>query len=170
MSYPVLQRGDILCCHDPYSPLADLISLVEGCHWSHVALALSPDRAIQALGRGVTPTPMRKFTWKSGRVKVVRIKPELIMPGGLEVATAFAEHQKGKGYDYLLIPELLWLYVSGQRGTEVLPERRNKYICSELVAQPLWNFAHFRFNDVIPPENTTPADIAESNKVEVVWE
>jgi len=166
----VLRVGDIFCCHDPYSLLSDCIGWIEGSHWTHVAWMIDEGHAVQALGRGVTITPLRKFVWKPGRAMAVRIKPDLIDPTGLGNALSFARAQKGRPYDYVLLCELLWAYATHSRGWYPEQGLRKSYICSELIAQPLWQFAKFTFNDNVPWDNTTPSDIAISRKVEIVWQ
>ena len=164
-----IQRGDIFGFHDPHSWLAQAIEAVEGRHWTHIGWAISDTHILQMLGRGCTKTKMTDLSWKSGELKVVRVKPDLIRVGGVEAGVCWAERQKGRGYDYLLLAELLFGYLTHSRGWLPLTGLRRKYICSELVARPLWNLAGFRFQQSVLPENTTPADIMDSDKVFTVW-
>jgi uncharacterized protein YycO len=168
--HPVLRRGNIIVCHGQHSLVSWLIQKIERSRWSHVAWVIDGERAIEALGGGVTITPLRKFRWLSpGRYKVVRIKPEFVGEPALERAVARAEAQVGRPYDWLLIFKLAWAWATKRRHDDPQEGSRRAWICSELVAEPLWEDSGFLFRDDIPAANTAPKDIAISDKVEQVW-
>jgi uncharacterized protein YycO len=167
---PVLKVGDILLCRRTGNLISRLISAIEHCPFSHVAWVVDADFAVEALGRGVSLTPLKDFDWgKHKHVRVVRIKPGLVTPGQMGGAVWAARSQVGKRYDWLLILKLAWAWAFKRRHAEPQEGSRRAWICSELIAEPLWANAKFRFRDDVVAENTAPKDIAISKKVDQVW-
>lgn len=162
----MLKRGDIILCHDPHSLISKLIAAVQKNRWSHVAWVVDDLRAIEALPHGVRYTPLSKFKLGNpDRCKVVRIKDTLLTPRELDRAVNVGQSMVGRhNYDYLLLFKLAWAWLWKRRHTDKLEGSRRKWICSEVIAEPLWQVARFKFNDV-PSENTSPKDIATSRRV-----
>lgn len=168
---PLLRRGDIILCSDPYSLISFLIRKVEKCHWSHTAWVVDDDHAVEALAGGVKRTRLSKKPWHiPGRLMVVRLKPGAVSPDGLNLAVAKAESLVGHPYDWLGIVRLAWAWATKRRHDTPVDGSRRAWWCSELIGEPLYSFCWgFTFRDEIPPENTAPKDIAISDKVEQVW-
>jgi len=105
--------------------------------------------------------------WNPNLVRVCRIKKEHITEEQLESAINIARSSVGSKYDWLLIWELFKLYVFNDRHKVEASDNRSRWICSELIAKPLWLAAKFKFCDV-PVSNVVPGDIANSPFVDVV--
>jgi len=100
--------------------------------------------------------------------KVVRIKNGLIPENDLTNALLVAQRAVGRRYDWWLILQLLWLYLFGERKRKEAGDWDNEWICSELLAKPLWEKAAFKFLDDVPVDNIVPGDIEKSPYVEEV--
>ncbi len=165
-----LKRGDILLVHTPDSFICWLIRAVTGSYWNHVAWALGPDLVLEAqAGAGVRLVNSLHYKLDDRKfVKVVRIKKGIISDKQLTAALITAQKYRGSGYDWWLILQLGWLYLRGKIRTKPADDWHSAWICSELIAKPLWDCAGFRFNNGIPPENTVPRHIDESPFVEEI--
>lgn len=168
---PLLRRGDIILCSSPHSIISWLISKVEHCHWSHVAWVIDDNHAVEALAGGVKRTKLAKFPWEvPGRLAVVRIKADLVEARWLDLAVAKAESQIGRRYDWFGIIALAWAWATKRRHDTPVDGSSRAWWCSELIGEPMWQYCDgFRFRDEVVPENTSPKDIAISDKVEQVW-
>jgi len=164
------QRGDLVLVHTPGSLICWLIRKITGSHWNHVAWALGPDLLIESQGgEGVHLSPSSRYKLDDTFLtKIVRIKDGLVSEPQLTEALLEAQGSAGKKYDWWLIIQLAWLYLWGTRKREDAHDWDNAWICSELVAKPLWKHAKFRFRDDVPVDNITPGDIAASENIEAV--
>lgn len=163
-----LQPGDIILKYTRWSLSAFFIRGIQHCRWSHAILVVNDTMTIEALGGGVTWTPLRNFDLDDkNRFKVVRLKKGFVNEGQLSEALKFAMSYVGREYDWTTIFRLAWAWAWKLRRAPI-DNDRHRLICSEVVAMPLWRAAGFRFRAEIPAENTSPKDIAVSDKVEAL--
>jgi len=162
-----LTRGDIVLVHTPRSFICWLIRKVTDSHWNHVAWYIGDDRLVEAQGgEGVHYSPVSRYDLDDDlSTQAVRILPGIIHPVSMDAAIRIACQADGKRYDWKLILSLMWLYLTGSRKRKEARDWNCGWICSELIAMPLWKVCRFKFRNSVPPENTVPADIAESGKV-----
>ena len=81
------------------------------------------------------------------------------------MSLAVATTHIGDKYDFPKILQLLWLMIIGMRRELDLKDIDSRFICSELVAEPLYRIAKFQFVDDVPYENIIPKDIDRSRKL-----
>lgn len=167
------RRGDIILCYNKWSPISFLIRSIEKCPWSHVAWVVSDTEAIEALGKGVTRSPLSKFKNSANGNKkymFVRIKPEYISPGQLDKAVSLAELDEGHKYEWVRIFRLLFAWALGLRHSAPISGPTKEEICSELIAENLYAVSGFVFRTDVPWQNAAPCDMSpeRSKKVEVV--
>lgn len=154
------QRGDILL-YSGTGLISMAIRFTTGSPWSHCAWVLDGERILESDwelfgSHGVIISPISRYD--KSKVRFVRPK---IDPKRIEWALGFAMRQIGKRYDLKLLGGLLWSYLRGRvTGTRALTSGRNRaWICSELVATPLWRASGFRFRDDIPVVDIVPGDV-----------
>jgi hypothetical protein len=134
-----------------------------------VAWVVDDLRAIEALPQGVVYTPLRRFRLLDpNRCKVVRIKKSMLTPRELDRAVNLAASYVGRRYDYWLLVKLAWAWMWKRRHAVPQEGSKHRFICSELVSEPLWQVARFRFRQGVCSENTAPSDIDRSPHVETV--
>jgi hypothetical protein len=168
-----LEPGDNLLV-DGKTLLSWVIKKVTGSKYSHIAVVSSKldpkgnPMAVEAIGRGVTYTLLRKFDWS--RVKVRRFRPEHMTSGQLATYLAEVESYVGRyKYDWpLLLKLLVWLALDLRR-KRPLPIEHRERICSLVSSIP---FSHATATDIIdglPATNTVPADFERSTKLKTMW-
>jgi hypothetical protein len=165
-----LKRGDILLVHSS-GLIPWLIRKITQSHWNHVAWAIDSDLIVEAQGgQGVTvkdPSGVYDLT-NTELIKIVRIKEGLIPEEKLTTALLRAQLANGRKYDWWLIAQLGWLYLTGKRKYQIADDWDTAWICSELIAEPLWEASFFKFREDIPVSNIVPDDIATSPYVDEV--
>lgn len=169
----MIKRGDIILTHSPVKSFKDIalwfIRKITGSYWSHAAWALGPDLAIEAQAGGVRIVPVSVYTnEKPNHFCILRIHPDFINQKQTEHSLLKAQTYKGKKYDWWLILQLFWLYLTGSRKIKEAGDWDNSWICSELIARPLFEEGEFRFTDKVPVGNIVPSDIRKSDKVFLV--
>lgn len=166
----MLKRGDILAVHSKKSPIGWLVRQVTDSYWNHVAWVLDENTIVEAGAMiGVEINPINRYNiYDPTEVKVLRIKPGLVSQSGLDSAIDDAKSMAGSHYDWWLIVQLLWLYLTGRIRKVNADDNEKWWICSEIIAKLLWKRAGFKFDDNIPPQNITPAHIVNSSCLEEV--
>lgn len=162
-----IKRGDLILVHTSNSIVCWLIRKITQSHWNHVAWYVGDDFVIEAKGGiGISVVPLDDFDLSDEfHFNVVRIKSEFISEDKLDNSVIRAMKCRGRSYDWWLIVQLLFLYVFGLRKKDVADDWDKSWICSELVATPLFECADFWFRDDIPVQNIVPGDISRSGKV-----
>jgi hypothetical protein len=167
-------RGDIILTHTPLKSAMDvipwLIRKITNSHWNHVAWALGPALAVEAQGGvGVrTISTAKLMSLGEDYYCIMRIKPGYLTARRLEKALERAHESQGKIYDWWLIFQLFWLYLTGSRKCKEAGDWDNAWICSELIARPLWEAAEFVFTPRVPVGNIVPADIRKSECLQYI--
>ena len=165
----MLRRGDIILTHSN-TIIGWLIQKVTRSYWNHSAWALGPDILIEALGgKGVIIVNSSKYNLlDQNKTRIIRIKPGEVSEEKLTKALVLAQSKQGSNYDWWLILQLAYLYLFESGKNNGLDDWDSSWICSELIAKPLWLEAGFRFSETVPVENIVPEDIFVSEKVETV--
>ena len=159
-----IKRGDFILVHTPRSIICWLIRKITRSHWNHVAWVTTPITILEAQGDGgVQQSNIEKYDLDDPNLtKVLRINDGILTPRQIDRAIARASLSEGRPYDYGLILRLLWLYITGSRKTKAIGDWDNEWICSELIAKPLWNATRFRIRDDVPVNNIVPEDFVKS--------
>jgi len=153
-----LKKGDILLIHSR-SIIGWWIRTVTQSWWNHTAWVIDDGfNIIEAEYDVVRINPITRYQIGDRRkVRILRIDgiPEEILSDAVDLAVA----KEGKIYDYKLFCNLLKLYIKNMR--EYIPAKDWNFalICSELIAESLYESAGFKFRDDIPVKNIVPADI-----------
>ena len=161
-----LKTGDIILWSGK-SLISRAIQYITNSPWSHVAWVWTPDFLVEADWMGVVCRPAREYTDHPDQMAVVRIPvlTEMDIHKVLEEAAS----KLGRQFDFRLFFGLLWDWLLRRKRSKDTPNTRSAFICSELVARPLWKVLQFRFHDDIAMVNTTPGDIASSPRVEFIF-
>ncbi|RLC83499.1 MAG: hypothetical protein DRJ03_17010 [Chloroflexi bacterium] len=156
--------------------ISRLISLVTQSDITHAGWMFDEDTVLEADWDGVKLSPLSKYDLKRVVFVSANAPPECVRKA-FEIALS----KLGRAYDYKLffLLGIAFLFdrfirkpfsaIFGIFKTSVRAQRiadwPSAYICSELVAKPLFEACGFRFKDNIDPQNITPKDIWESKKV-----
>ena len=161
-----IERGDILLVHSRFNLVGWLIRKITKSYWNHVAWAVSHDIVIESISSGVQLSPVTKYKYEDPKyVRVLRFYPDHITREQIDMSLAVATTHIGDKYDFPKILQLLWLMIIGMRRELDLKDIDSRFICSELVAEPLYRIAKFQFVDDVPYENIIPKDIDRSRKL-----
>lgn len=179
-----IRRADILLVHTKGSFISKLIQEFTRSYWNHVALFISKDEqwpkwVIEAIGGGVVGTPFelkyikvirddegeilelkpsRKF-----EVAIVRVKNLTYDERRRVSARAYHWAFEERKYDYLLLFLGMVLHLLSFR--KFYPKwlnSKNRFVCSELVAEAFYREAGVEFSKFTVGRYVTPADIAFS--------
>ena len=161
-----IERGDILLIHSRFNLVGWLIRKITKSYWNHVAWAVSHDIVIESISSGVQLSPITKYKYEDPKyVRVLRFYPDHITREQIDMSLALATTHLGDKYDFPKVLQLLWLMLIGMRRELDLKDIDSRFICSELVAEPLFKVAKFQFVDDVPYENIIPKDIDRSRKL-----
>ena len=195
MDKNLLRNGDIILFHTKgFSLISWGIRLLTESFWNHAGCYVvdvnKKGYVIEALGRGVSKTPIEKYVSnKNYTLKVVRLIPEAFKNDkeyfdALVTATNRIEGEVGKKYDWWAIAWLGFIYLgkgSYKKSRKHIPignplQSRNKFFCSELVCsafQGLSSIIENLFAGEKYPEadcsTITPKDCNKSKWVETIW-
>lgn len=166
----MIKRGDIILVHTPNDLVCWLIRHITDSHWNHVAWALDWDLLIESQGgKGVHLAPVTEYDIRNPKLtKIKRIKPGLVTEPALAEALLLAQRAEGRPYDWKLILQLFWVYLFHSRKKKEAGDWDNAWICSELIAKPLWIAAGFRIRDSFPVDNIVPGDFDKSPYLEEI--
>lgn len=154
-------RGDLLL-YKGKGFVSRMVKRVTKSPWSHVAWVISPTEVLESdwtfFGeRGVHVNELEKYP--KDRIAFVRpFLPEESIEAALEIARS----KIGQRYDFSLIFTLFRKWLGSfmpWAGRVNRRNQRNGWICSELVATPLFLACGFRFVDDVPVEEIDPGDI-----------
>lgn len=158
------KRGDILL-YSGEGFVARMIKRVTNSRWSHTGWMISESEVLEAdwtLGqeKGVHINELEKY--EPDRRAFVRLDLPMAQ---IEVALALAREKIGQRYDFSLLSSLFGAYVVSLLMPWKKVRIRNSsraWICSELVATPLWQACGFRFDPNVPVEEIVPGDIEDA--------
>lgn len=146
-----------------------IIRALTHSYWDHAGWVASTQEVLESGWRkGVAKAPLSKFALGDTRkCRVVRL--EDVEYKDVLSAVELAETHIGKPYDFKLIFHLLLVYLGNYWKEVKAHDWECGFVCSELIAKPLWEAARFKFRDDVPVGNITPGDIDFSPKtVEVL--
>ena len=170
-----MKRGDIMLVRGK-GFVSHMIRRITRSEWSHVAWVLSEQDLLESdyevFGeKGVQIEPVA--TYANNKKSIIRLS---LLEEYVEKAISIASSKIGHRYDASLFLSLFWRWVLSFVffwKSSTLRNQRHGWICSELVATPLYESCYFRFRDDIPVENIVPEDIwgaVKSGKATLVSE
>jgi uncharacterized protein YycO len=159
-------RGDIFL-YSGKGIIPHLVKKITKSKWSHCGWVAHDNHIVEANATGIDES---NFPYKIEKCAIIRLK---LPKDQLELCVQFAEKQEGAPYDYRLFFGLFWRWMMGWKRKADLPDWPCGYICSELVAEPLFKTAGFNFNPSVNPQNIVPEDIWQyavlnPDKVEII--
>jgi len=153
------KRGDILLVKGR-GFVARMIRRVTKADWTHAAWVISETEVLESTFTGVHVNEIESYP----KDRIIAVRPD-VAESDLEKALELARTKLGQRYDFRLFLSLfrawLWAFVVPWRKAKVRNSKR-AWICSELVATPLFQVCSFRFNDSVPVEEVDPGDIADA--------
>lgn len=153
-----LQPGDIFVVHGRYL-LSRIIRIVLDSHWNHATLYLGNGEFIEANNKGVEIKSIDSYASKDielyRHVSATKKQREKI--------TAYARTKVGKHYDYFQIIQLFFYFIFGIRGNARSIGSKNRYICSELVAES-YAATGLKCYKNYSPTQISPADFTQSDQ------
>lgn len=156
-------RGDIML-YKGKGFVSRMIKRVTQSPWSHVAWVISPTEVLESewalFGeKGVHVNELEKYP----KDRICFVRP-VLLDFSIELALEIARTKIGQRYDWSLFFFLFrkWL-VSFLPWSNPLSRRNQKHgwICSELVATPLYQACGFQFVDGVRVQEIDPGDIAQ---------
>ncbi len=148
----MMHRGDIFL-YSGKGLIPWLIKKVTKSKWSHVGWIFQDRVELDAESEGVEIEP---FFRDIDRCAFIRLK---VPQEQIEQCLQYAASKVGRKYDWKLFFGLFWRWLLGwDRKTDV-PDWGKGYICSELVAKPVFMFCGIHFNQEVDSQNIVPEDI-----------
>jgi uncharacterized protein YycO len=160
-----LRPGDIILW-DGNSLISKAIKKITGSQWSHAAWVWDEHFVIESDWNGVIVSPITNYLSHPKQYAILRI-PSFTGDRVTQVMDKVVS-KFGKQYDYKLFFGLFWDWVMGRERSKRTAGTRSAYICSELIAGPLYSTFGFTFHEGIAVSNITPEDIWTSPWVTVV--
>lgn len=141
-----------------------MVKRVTRSPWSHVAWVVSPTEVLESewalFGeKGVHVNELEKYP----KDRICFVRPNL-PEEQIEAALEIARSKVGQRYDWSLFFFLFrkWVRSFMPWGKTVkVRNEKHGWICSELVAGPLYQACGFRFVDDVPVAEIDPGDIAQ---------
>lgn len=156
-----MQRGDILL-YDGRGFVAYMIKRVTNSRWSHAAWILDEGHVLESdwelFGqKGVQVDLVSDY--EPDRRVILRVKAPVEC---VQAAVSVAESKIGKKYDFKLFFWLFWRWLKCACAfwrKDPVRDSNRAWICSELIAEPLYQVCGFRFVDDVPVGNVVPEDL-----------
>lgn len=153
-----MRRGDIVL-YSGRGLLSCAIRRVTQSLWSHSAWVWDEMHLLESDWefwgkRGVQIEHADVYPTKRTMILRANVPDEKI-----EEALRIARSKLTQRYDFALFFSIGWMLVAG---SGELRDARYGWICAELIAQPLWEAAEFRFRDDVPVDQIVPEDMAQS--------
>ncbi len=192
MNQENLRDGDLILFHTKGLNLVSMgIRMLTESFWNHVGMhVIDTDKkgfVIEALGNGVTKTPIEKYIDNKNYIlKTVAIKPEAFKDqreyeAGLGTAIVRMWEAVGRKYDWWAIVWLGFKYAfkgSYKKTRQFIPvgnplQSRDKFFCSEIICESCYGISSvypqlFAGKTKQTCDTTTPKDIGKSPNVKFV--
>ena len=153
-----LKPGDVFVVHGSHL-LSRIIRIVLDSHWNHATMYLGNGKYIEANNKGVEIKPLDKYKVKDIEVyrhnKMSDLKRKIIV--------SYAMQEVGKHYDIFQLIQLFFYFIFGIRGKAREIGSKNRYICSELVAEA-YHKTGLRVYKNYNPTQISPADFTASDQ------
>ena len=155
-----LRPGDVILTRSPGQPVSEAIRLSTGAEFSHAILVLALPYALESAKHGVIKFQIDRMAMTSPEnVLVLRLKRSVAVSIDFQRIIDFAESRVTSPYAQKEV--LASVFRS-------LPRiESGTFFCSQIVAEA-YRMGGLSSIDNLPPERTTPADIASSDLFEVV--
>ena len=125
-----LKSGDIFVVHGRHL-ISRIIRIVTDSHWNHATMYIGKGKYIEANNEGVEIKNIEEYGEKD--IEVYRYKN--ITKQQQKIIITHALSEKGKKYDVMQLIQLFIYFLFGIRGNAREIGTKNKYLCSELVAE-----------------------------------
>lgn len=168
------RRGDIvLICGSGF--VSHMVKVITKSEWSHAGWVISDEHGLESDWEIFGPKGVQTFKLADyEKIKHVYIRVKNVDSEKLEGALGLAFGKMGQRYDWSKFMGLFWSYLTGWFRKEPVRNQGHGWICSELVATPLYQAAGYLFTDEsVDYRNVTPGDIyqaVELGKAEIVPE
>ena len=153
-----LRPGDVFVVHGRHL-ISRMIRIVTDSHWNHATMYSGKGKYIQADNHGVETKSIEDYGGKD--IEIYRHK-SITNQQGKKIVHA-AMQKIGKKYDFYHLVQLFWYFLFGIRGNARRIGSKNKYICSELVADAYVQ-AGLKVYKNYNPTQISPADFPESDQ------
>ncbi len=153
-----LKPADVFVVHGNHL-ISRIIRVVLDSHWNHATMYIGNGKYIESNNKGVEIKSLDKY--KSKDIEIYRHKK--ISDLDRKRIVSHAMQEVGKRYDFLQIIQLLFYFVFGIRGNAREIGSKNRYICSELVAES-YKTAGLKVYKNYNPTQISPADFSESDQ------
>ena len=153
-----LKPGDVFVVHGNHL-LSRIIRIVLDSHWNHATMYLGNGKCIETNNKGVEIRPLDKYKVKD--IEVYRHNKISNLQRKMMVSHAMQE--LGKRYDILQLVQLFFYFMFGIRGNAREIGSKNKYICSELVAES-YHKTGLKVYKNYNPTQISPADFTASDQ------
>lgn len=165
---PSIKMGNLLF-HVSEEPNA-ITDVTGGLMIDHVAIAVSEDSVIEAIGRGVVITPIKDIMQQPGHYLIARVRKA---DGKQSVANA--RHYLGCAYDSLFLPDNDAIYCSelvqssfvNKKGDRLFEPIPMSFHDSTGVITPYWQAFYARQGMKVPEgePGTNPSELARRHQI-----
>src|SRR3989344_1111606 len=156
-----LMPGDIILAHSKKSVFGKLISLFTKSKFTHAALYLGNGLIVESDKelRGVVVSPLVSYyDYKKHKLKAFR--PKFLSEGKAMEIAEDVFGKVGSPYDFRQIVGHAYRKISSLIGVvREVPDAKNSFICTELIAKAFEKSTGKRFHPEIDAKNLTPADL-----------
>lgn len=125
-----LRPGDVFVVHGKHL-ISRIIRIVTDSYWNHATMYVGNGKYIEANNKGVEIKTLEEYKDKTfeiyRHIKISKQQQQKIIE--------HAQSEIGKGYDVLQLIQLFLYVLFGIRGNARQIGTKNKYVCSELVAE-----------------------------------
>ena len=151
-----LQPGDVFVVHGKHL-ISRIIRIVTDSHWNHATMYIGKGKYIEANNEGVEIKSLEEYKDKNFEIyrhtRTSRKQQKKIVD--------HAKKEVGKVYDLFQIIQLFFYFLFGIRGNAREIGTKNKYICSELVAES-YNVAGLPIYKDYHATQISPGDFQQS--------
>lgn len=163
-----IRRGDLILRHGS-GIISRVIQRLSHSYWDHVGWVTGEDTVLESHWKTGVKEVKLSDKYKLGdtrNCKVIRITnlEQQKVLDSLDVAMTHA----GSPYDFRLVLHLLLVYLGSYWKDVQAKDWDCGFVCSELIAKPLWLTANFKFRDDVPVGNMLPGDLDFSTSTEEV--
>lgn len=153
-----LKPGDVFLVHGTHL-ISRIIRIVTDSHWNHATIYIGNGKFIEANERGVTTRDIAVYKQKD--IEIYRHVKATDHHRKLMVSHAM--QKTGKQYDFFQLLQLFFYVLFGIRGNAREIGSKNRYICSELVAEA-YQATGLKVYKTYNPTQISPNDFTESDQ------